>query len=427
MCPIVTVKSVNSSSKDKLRVELDSHADTTVVGSNVLIVHDHERFVDVYGYDNKSRHKNITTVDAAVAYDDPQTGNVSLLLINQAILIPSMENILLCPMQCRLNNVTVNDVPKFLVKNATVNDHLIIIPSDDDAMHALHIPLKLQGVTSYFPVRAATLAEYESEEIPKFHLTAEAPDWDPGSTSFSSQENSMLDFRGRIVSTVITTRGRITMQVNAIASAPFAAYCVVDATDDNNFGSYLESFIRISLTSTSRKAAIGHDELAKRWGIHPDRAKATVQRTTQRGVRNIANPALVRRFRTNDRMLRYRRLRHPVFTDTMFADTYSRRNNKCAQVFATDFGWVRVYPMKTKGEAHETLSLLFQREGVPPSIVMDGSKEQTLGKFRHKLVDASCQMKQTEPYSPWQNAAEREIKELKKGSGRKMLTSGAPR
>ncbi len=66
----------------------------------------------------------------------------------------------------------------------------------------------------------------------------------------------------------------------------------------------------------------------------------------------IVNPALSRHFWTNDHMLQYRRLRHLVFTDKMFSDTYSRRNNKCAQVFASDFGWVQAYPMKTKGEAH---------------------------------------------------------------------------
>ncbi len=47
-------------------------------------------------------------------------------------------------------------------------------------------------------------------------------------------------------------------------------------------------------------------------------------------------------------------------------------------------------------------------------------------KFCRKLVDAHCQLKQTEPYSPWQNATEREIKELKKGVGRKMLLLGMP-
>ena len=186
ICPIVTVKSLDSSLNTNIKVELDSHADTSVVGSNVLVVHDHERYVDVYGYDSKSRHKNITTVDAAVAYDNPQTGETSVLLINQAILIPSIKNILLCPMQCHLNGVTVNDVPKFLLKNPTVDDHAVIIPSDLDDL-PLRISLMLQGVTSYFPVQAATLSEYESDVIPKFHLTAEAPVWDPGSSSCSLQ------------------------------------------------------------------------------------------------------------------------------------------------------------------------------------------------------------------------------------------------
>ncbi len=62
-------------------------------------------------------------------------------------------------------------------------------------------------------------------------------------------------------------------------------------------------------------------------------------------------------------------------------------------------------------------------EEVSIPMVMDGSKEQTLGKFLQKLVDDHCQLKQTEPYSPWQNAAEQEIKEIKKGSGHCTQTS----
>ena len=34
-------------------------------------------------------------------------------------------------------------------------------------------------------------------------------------------------------------------------------------------------------------------------------------------------------------------------------------------------------------------------------------------------------MKQLEPYTPWSNASEREIKELKKGAGHKLLKSRA--
>ncbi len=98
-------------------------------------------------------------------------------------------------MQCCLNGVTINEVPKFLLTHPTVNDHSVVVPSDMDDS-PLHILLKLQCVTSYFPVRAATMSEYESDVIPKFHLPAEAPVWDPGLSSYSLHEDSMLDFRG---------------------------------------------------------------------------------------------------------------------------------------------------------------------------------------------------------------------------------------
>ncbi len=91
-----------------------------------------------------------------------------------------------------------------------------------------------------------------------------------------------------------------------------------------------------------------------------------------------------------------------------------------ASVFALDLGWVCVYPMETKGKANIALFLMFQHEGVLLSMVMDSSKEQTLGKFHQKLVDAQCQLKQTDSYSHCLNAAEREIKELKNGSRCKM-------
>ncbi len=69
---------------------------------------------------------------------------------------------------------------------------------------------------------------------------------------------------------------------------------------------------------------------------------------------------------------------------------YSHQNNKCAQVFVSDFGWVQLHPMKIKDEAHKTLSMMFQLECIPQSMVVDGLKEQTLGKFFQKLVDAHC-------------------------------------
>ena len=81
-------------------------------------------------------------------------------------------------------------------------------------------------------------------------------------------------------------------------------------------------------------------------------------------------------------MLRYKRLPHPIFTDTMFAGTASVGGYKCAQVYTTSFVWCCAHPMKRKGEAHETLSLLFHRDSVLPFMIADNSKEQKLGEFK---------------------------------------------
>ena len=151
-----------------------------------------------------------------------------------------------------------------------------------------------------------------------------------------------------------------------------------------------------------------------------------MQHTTQQGIRTIMHPYLSRKCNTNDQALRYNRLQHSVFTDTMKVGTVLRRGNWYAQVYSTKFVWSRAHQTKRKGDAHETLSLLFKGDYVPPKMVMDGSKEQTLGSFRNKCKEADCHINQTEPYYPWQLQAEGTIRDLKKGAGRKMVQVGAP-
>jgi hypothetical protein len=99
------------------RTELDSHADTCVVGRNALVTHDFDRPVNVTGYDSSlGTVNNCKTVSAAIGYDDPETGEVVVLLIHQSIYIPTLEHNLLCPMQLRMNDVKISEVPKFLTK-----------------------------------------------------------------------------------------------------------------------------------------------------------------------------------------------------------------------------------------------------------------------------------------------------------------------
>ena len=82
--------------------------------------------------------------------------------------------------------------------------------------------------------------------------------------------------------------------------------------------------------------------------------------------------------------------------------------------------------MNKKRDAHHVLSLMAARYGVPPHLIMDRSKEQMLSEFRKKARQFGCHIKQSEPYSPWKIMAEGAIKELKRGSGRKMIKSLLP-
>ena len=80
------------------------------------------------------------------------------------------------------------------------------------------------------------------------------------------------------------------------------------------------------------------------------------------------------------------------------------------------FGWLSSCPVKLKNEAH-------QGDGMPTVIICDNAKEIFLGELNRKLKEALCHLRQTEEFTPWSNA-ERQVKGLKKGSGRKLIKSG---
>ena len=125
--------------------------------------------------------------------------------------------------------------------------------------------------------------------------------------------------------------------------------------------------------------------------------------------------------------MRYNRLRTSLFTDTMYSKIRSKRGNKAAQVFTNDLGWVRVYPMETESSAPEALALLFARDGVPDTMIMDGARAHTMGEFRRRTRQAQCHIKQIEPHSQWSNRAESAIRELKKATIRKMVRTNTPK
>jgi hypothetical protein len=110
--------------------------------------------------------------------------------------------------------------------------------------------------------------------------------------------------------------------------------------------------LNISLVKSEMrdKAGIDAATLANNWGIGIEAAKRTRLVTTQRGIRIMIHPSLTKRYKTNDRQLRYRRLPVTMYTDTMYSTILSRQKNKAAQIFCTDFGFVRAFTLKKEKE-----------------------------------------------------------------------------
>ena len=113
-------------------MELDSHADTTCVGSDLYILFKHNKSVQVSGFsESLGQIQNADVVTAACAYDNPTTGETNIIIIHQAILIPQIEHTLLSTIQARYNDVIINECPKHLQPNPMDDDHSISLQNDE--------------------------------------------------------------------------------------------------------------------------------------------------------------------------------------------------------------------------------------------------------------------------------------------------------
>ena len=80
-----------------------------------------------------------------------------ILAFRNALHVPSMNHNLIPPFVMREAGLTVNDVPKIHTKDQELNDetHCIAAKEGDNGVD-LKIPLKLDGIFSYFPTRKLT-------------------------------------------------------------------------------------------------------------------------------------------------------------------------------------------------------------------------------------------------------------------------------
>jgi hypothetical protein len=227
-------------------LELDSHTNTCVLGRGALITLDYNRPVSVVGYDESLGSKTYPTVSGVVAYADPQTGRMLHLIINQAIHIPHLDHHLLCPMQCHVNDVIVNNLSKFLSTDPTDQTHALTLTDPNNPLQPVILPLTLRGVTLVFNVRSTTIDEFNSHDHLRLHLTSETLTWDPTTDLYEQQEHAMIDYSGNIVRDAAVRGPQLILNELQSLTTDLA-----DLTHDCNFHQVLIAHVVVSSFDSS--------------------------------------------------------------------------------------------------------------------------------------------------------------------------------
>jgi hypothetical protein len=168
----------------------------------------------------------------------------------------------------------------------------------------VRLPLSLDGVISYLPVRKPSAEEFRN--FHKLNLTYESPIWDPYSTDFSRQEEKFTDSKGALVTRnsahaniqIVTTRdSTVSMVLSSVSMLLEDKHLIDDESMRDPFGS-LDDSSPLSLQfscivsvaqSSNYRYKVTPEELAKQWNIGLLTAKRTLLATTQRGVKDIAS------------------------------------------------------------------------------------------------------------------------------------------
>jgi hypothetical protein len=87
-------------------------------------------------------------------------------------------------MQCQVNDVIVDNMPKFLTSDPTDHTHALTIKEQDNPTQTVILPLALQGMTSLLYVRAPILDKWNSDAFWRLHLTSKTLTWDPTTTLY---------------------------------------------------------------------------------------------------------------------------------------------------------------------------------------------------------------------------------------------------
>ena len=393
------------------RIELDSHADTIVLGSNATVLHYTGRECDVAPYsESYDPICNVPIVTGATAITSPHTGETTILVFHEAIWMGKhLNHCLLNPNQLRHHGVTVQDNPY-----AEQSMHLT---SHDEKFV---LPMKADGAVIYFDGRTPT--DHELAHCRHVTLSSRAA-WNPRDVQFPTPTHHVEEEMYNISATTmfdLTTVGD-SRHISQMITERLLSEIRVDGN-----ATAVDVPVPRTFATGKRHSDVSAQELSERWFIGIAQAYETIKVTTQNYTRSAILP-LSRRYRA-DRIYEKPLLRGDYYTDTMDGRCKSLDGNRYAQIMANKDFFAVAYPMSKKSEAGESLRRFIHDYGRPERLTFDGSQEQCGRKtdFMRNVNKYSIDWHVTEPQRSNHNFAEGVIREVRKKWFRVMVRKSVP-
>jgi Reverse transcriptase (RNA-dependent DNA polymerase) len=388
------------------KMEMDSHADTVVLGRNCVILSYTGRECDVSPYtDSYEAIKGVPIVTGATAWTSHEDGQTYILVFNEALWMGEvLEHSLLNPNQLRHYGVRVQDNP--------FHETEMHMETEDGE---LVIPLQAEGTTISLSTRTPT--DRELHECPHITMTSKQ-EWDPRDLQFPEPKCRVPQGVSKLCSCSALHREHQVEFNQATIVERIVAEIRVDMIDDVP--------TRRTFVSAERHLGVSAQELSDRWCIGLKQAENTIKITTQLATRSATMP-LSRRYRA-DRIFENPLLRGQFYTDTLDGRCKSLDGNSYAQVFATKDLFAVVYPMASKSMAGEGLRQFVHDYGRPEHLTYDGAGEQCGRKteFMKNIRKYSINHRTTERDRPNHNFAEGVIREIRKKWFRIMVRRKVP-
>ncbi len=162
--------------------ELDSHANMAVAGQDCTIIakSGHYATVTPFSGDLPVMEK-VEIGDVTIAFGNPFSGKMCLLIMKNVLLIPSMDHNPLPPFLVQETLLFLDETPKFQFTALLLENHTI---HDDKTGSRIH--LQLNGTFLYFESKSLTVEKQETwENYHVVYLTPDSDQWDPHAASFA--------------------------------------------------------------------------------------------------------------------------------------------------------------------------------------------------------------------------------------------------